>query len=196
MSTYVIDYLSERRSLSLEAFVERHQEPVVAFKVPDQSLEQEEMTVARLDGARGPSMPRVDTDRILGPGPQTSTMSSLRTGDMLKRAAEGMLVVPIRKTGVNLYQDKITIGRATNNDVILPSNSVSKFHAYFRTDDHGGYTLTDSGSKNGTFVDWVRLDARKATPLRDGMEIIFGELSTRYYTPAGFYDFLARFLGG
>ena len=194
MTTFVADYLEARQKMSVEVFADNFPNSVLVFRVPETGMDDDELTVARLSKDSPLRSPEAMDEPMGGFGPQTSTMASLRSGDMLRKAAESMQVVPIRKTGVNLYQDKITVGRAANNDVILASSSVSKFHAYFRNSPDGALTLTDSGSKNGTFVDWVKLEPRRATPLRGGMEIIFGELPTRFYDPAGFHDFLSRFM--
>jgi hypothetical protein len=146
-------------------------------------------------GAGSLKQPLIPRPKPGGGGHDTlTTLASMKSTVLLKRAAESMLVLPVRKTGVNLYQDKITVGRASNNDVILPSPSVSKFHAYFRRGDDGRFVLTDGGSKNGTFINWQPLAARKSAALSDGMELIFGEVSTRYHEAGGFFDFLGRFL--
>ena len=58
----------------------------------------------------------------------------------------------------------VTIGRTENNDVVLRNEDVSRFHAYVQT-AKGGYTLADADSKNGTFIDGVRLSPNKPTPL-------------------------------
>src|SRR5512142_1706837 len=41
------------------------------------------------------------------------------------------LVLPVRKRN-DLFREMISVGRAANNDVVVPDVSVSKFHAYFR----------------------------------------------------------------
>jgi hypothetical protein len=58
------------------------------------------------------------------------------------------------------FPDMVTIGRTANNDVILPDVSVSKFHAYFRLLGRERAQIVDAGSKNGTWLNGVRLPAR------------------------------------
>jgi len=72
-------------------------------------------------------------------------------------------VVPVRKRAEakNPYPH-ITVGRAGNNDVVVPDETVSKFHAYFRKDELGRYLLQDAGSRNGTFVSEQPVPARGA----------------------------------
>lgn len=54
-----------------------------------------------------------------------------------------------------------TIGRTQQNDVYVLHESLSRQHARLVI-DHGGATIEDLGSKNGTFVDGVRVAARRA----------------------------------
>lgn len=67
-----------------------------------------------------------------------------------------------------LDRDATTIGRWEGNDIVLGDQEASRRHAQIRR-DAGRYVLVDLGSKNGTFVNGVRIAG--ATPLRDGDEI-------------------------
>src|SRR5438067_2079842 len=44
--------------------------------------------------------------------------------------------------------DRVTIGRATTNDIVIWHSTVSKLHAFFRREDDGGWLLHDAGSHN------------------------------------------------
>ena len=72
-----------------------------------------------------------------------------------------------------------TVGRAANNDIVLHSSKVSKFHAYF-SQDLDGWTIRDCGSSNGTFLEDEALEPNQATPLKNGQMVSFGR-SLRYY---------------
>jgi hypothetical protein len=65
----------------------------------------------------------------------------------------------------------LRLGRAADNDVVLPDEEVSRYHAVIRWQD-GRPWIEDSGSRNGTFVDEVRLAAPQ--PLRPGQVIRLG----------------------
>lgn len=68
-----------------------------------------------------------------------------------------------------LDQDRMTIGRASDCDIVLPRRQVSRRHARIeRVDD--SYLLRDLGSKNGTFVNGQRVGDEPYS-LRDGDEI-------------------------
>jgi hypothetical protein len=60
---------------------------------------------------------------------------------------------------VVFLQDRVTIGRATDNDIVLDSEWVSGHHAEL---DFVRQTLTDLGSTNGTFLDGHSETAKEA----------------------------------
>ncbi len=76
------------------------------------------------------------------------------------------LVIPLRKVpGRNPFEAMITIGRAANNDIVIPFVCVSKFHAYVRRDPFSrAELLFDAGSSNGTFLDGEQLDPESGRP--------------------------------
>ncbi|MHB0875488.1 MAG: FHA domain-containing protein, partial [Anaerolineae bacterium] len=68
-------------------------------------------------------------------------------------------------------QPESTIGRAEDNVIVLPDEQVSRHHAVVRL--NGGHpVIADLGSRNGTFVNGVRISA--PTPLRPGDVITIG----------------------
>jgi pSer/pThr/pTyr-binding forkhead associated (FHA) protein len=88
----------------------------------------------------------------------TSTVAAVRPG----QHPNAMAVTPIAKRGqTNPYSWMITIGRTRNNDIVLADVSISKLHAWIRRkpDDAGvdRFTVTDAGSRNGTFIDGAPL---------------------------------------
>ncbi len=86
----------------------------------------------------------------------------------------------------------VSIGRLYGNDVVVSDVTVSKFHAFVRD---GQQLLQDAGSHNGTFVNNVRIAARKAgdpVALRSGDAVRFGSVQTNYLDTAGMHAFLQR----
>jgi sigma-B regulation protein RsbU (phosphoserine phosphatase) len=71
---------------------------------------------------------------------------------------------------------RVTIGRATSNDIVLSDQYSSGLHAVIAATDKG-YALIDQGSKNGTFVNGRRVNGE--IDLAKGDEILVG--STRFY---------------
>jgi pSer/pThr/pTyr-binding forkhead associated (FHA) protein len=74
----------------------------------------------------------------------------------------------------------ITVGRARNNDIVVPDALVSKLHAFFRCHD-GQWSLEDAGSVNGTRVGAATIAYKgPAGALRSGDHVTFGEQSFRF----------------
>jgi hypothetical protein len=94
-------------------------------------------------------------------------------------------VCPLRKgmTRESAFQERISVGRARNQDVLLRHYTVSKSHAWFERDEEGAFYVADSGSKNGTTVNGKPIDAYKLIALEAGDRIIFGSVNT-VITPA------------
>ncbi len=70
---------------------------------------------------------------------------------------------------------EMTAGRAVENEIVLSNADVSSYHARFVLTP-GGVELTDSGSRNGTFVNGERLSG--VVLLKAGDEIRFGNTVT------------------
>ncbi len=73
------------------------------------------------------------------------------------------------------------VGRGEPCEVRLPSTGVSRIHARVEADERG-VSLTDAGSKNGTWVNGARREA--PTILRDGDEVVFGTYRTVFRSSA------------
>ncbi|HSN31551.1 MAG TPA: FHA domain-containing protein [Ideonella sp.] len=75
---------------------------------------------------------------------------------------------------------EVTIGRE-GADVVLPSAKISKLHAVFAMG--GGLpSLSDSGSKNGTWLNGARLPAGRAVPVDVGDTIQFASVSATLWS--------------
>jgi ABC-type multidrug transport system ATPase subunit/ABC-type transport system involved in multi-copper enzyme maturation permease subunit len=57
----------------------------------------------------------------------------------------------------------LRIGRATDNEVVVPDLSVSRYHAELRHNTRGGYEIADLGSHNGTYVNGQRITMAPVT---------------------------------
>ena len=71
-----------------------------------------------------------------------------------------------------LHQDVTTIGRTTGNDVLILDGSVSRNHARLIF-HHGQWSIEDSRSSNGTYVNRQRI--KRPTVLRTGDQIQVGD---------------------
>jgi len=64
----------------------------------------------------------------------------------------------------------VTIGRASDNDVVLDDDQVSRRHAVLRR-QNGSYVITDMGSRNGTFVNDKRITAPQPLNIGDTIQV-------------------------
>jgi pSer/pThr/pTyr-binding forkhead associated (FHA) protein len=74
-----------------------------------------------------------------------------------------------------------TVGRQ-DADVLLSHPTVSRSHAKLTVAD-GIFTLEDTGSTNGTFLDGAKVEPGQPVEINDGAEITFGSVALRLSIP-------------
>jgi hypothetical protein len=96
--------------------------------------------------------------------------------------------VPVRKRpeAGKSFSERVSVGRARNNDVVLRHESVSKFHAWFRADEDGAFYVGDAASRNGTWVNGAGLQAPHR--LTAGDEVTFGGVRAVFCPPTVLWD--------
>jgi adenylate cyclase len=75
------------------------------------------------------------------------------------------------------------VGRHEENDVVIPSEIVSRQHAMLQRSEDGTFYLIDMGSRNGSFVNGSRVSVPAA--LHDGDEISLGDTLITFHCDAG-----------
>ncbi len=123
--------------------------------------------------------------------PRSIRAPDMRSSDRPKLHPVGE-VLPVTKREGAPFQERIGVGRARNADICVLLPKVSKYHAFFTRKDDGAYTVTDAGSKNGTFIDGAQLPEKVAVPVADGNEVLFGPYRFTFYSPEGFVNSVAR----
>jgi hypothetical protein len=103
---------------------------------------------------------------------------------------EASLVLPLRKGEGRPFPERISVGRATNCDVVIRDASVSKLHGHFR--DVGADTafFTDGKSSNGTRLDGTLIQPGVATEIRRHTLLCFGRVQLMFMSPGDVYDWL------
>ena len=84
----------------------------------------------------------------------------------------------------------ISIGRTSENDVVVNDYTVSRHHARFRNVEGAGFVIEDLESVNGTAVEGNWIETREATRIRSGDSLRFGRLIFTFMKPSDFYLFL------
>jgi hypothetical protein len=90
-------------------------------------------------------------------------------------------VAPLRKRPIHgkPFADRISIGRARNNDIVLRQADVSKFHAWLECDEDGEFYVADAGGRNPTTLRGQAI-TRQLEPLRSGDVLTFGSVRAVY----------------
>lgn len=86
----------------------------------------------------------------------------------------------------------ISVGRSASNDVVIPFEPITRFHALFSKDPTGRFFILDAGSKNGTFLNDQPVpmkDRGEPLQVKSGALIRLGPLSFTFLTAAAFHEF-------
>ncbi|MDX2015350.1 MAG: FHA domain-containing protein [Myxococcaceae bacterium] len=100
------------------------------------------------------------------------------------------LAVVVEKTKDNAFQRRVTVGRTSNNDIVLDDASVSRFHAWVQQEDGGGWSIVDAGSRNGTQVGGKKLAAKVPSALQSGVKVRIGVIELTFFSADGFVKML------
>jgi FHA domain len=101
-------------------------------------------------------------------------------------------IFPLTKKPGASFPDRITIGRTSNNDLVLVDSSISRLHAYVRRAGTG-WVVADAGSKNGSFLRGEPLGARREQPLPSRAILKLGDVEMTFYTATDLYSALGGF---
>ncbi len=97
----------------------------------------------------------------------------------------------LSKSGSNPWSDRILVGRASNNDVVIRNDRISKVHAYFQVSPRGVWRLFDARSANGTRVDGVVVPpGEEGLEVKSGQMVTFGNVAMQLLGAGELYDAL------
>jgi hypothetical protein len=113
----------------------------------------------------------------------------LAKGDVDPFSTEWRLVRVIKRDG-NPYEDRISIGRAANCDLVLRVPFISKVQAHILCESDGTYSLRAQNTATPTFVNSRSVDPNTASPLKVGDEIAFGPMKFEFVDAARLYKVL------
>ena len=103
--------------------------------------------------------------------------------DTIARLSEGTALLISTRGAVSgsrylLDEDKVTVGRDSRADILLDDSTVPRSHAVFIR-ANGVFTVVDSGSLNGTYVNRQRVERAQ---LKNGDEIMIGKFRLVFFT--------------
>jgi hypothetical protein len=98
-------------------------------------------------------------------------------------------LVPVKKNPDNPFPDRLTIGRATNCDVVIRLPFVSKVHAHLFVQGDK-LTLRDNKAANFTFHNHRKLEPGSSRSIKLGDIISFGALDLELMDATRLYELL------
>lgn len=101
------------------------------------------------------------------------TIAKLRPGTALLISTRGA----VSGSRYLLDEDLVTVGRDSHADILLDDSTVSRAHAVFKR-HNGVFSISDSGSLNGTYVNRERVDE---SVLHNGDEIMIGKFRLVFF---------------
>jgi pSer/pThr/pTyr-binding forkhead associated (FHA) protein len=116
------------------------------------------------------------------------TVDAATLGGKVPPEPTEMELYPLAKKPGASFPDRITIGRTTNNDVVIADPSVSRLHAYVR--EANGWVVADAGSKNGSWLGDALLEPRREAALPPGAMVRFGDVQFTFYRSSDLFELL------
>lgn len=115
--------------------------------------------------------------------------------ETITKSGDGMFdlpgLVPLLRRDKSPFTDRITVGRATNCDVLLILPTVSKLHAQLWLGERGAIAeLSDEASSNGTKVNDLPVKAGERVSVAPGDRMCFGKLVVEWCTTATVVEIL------
>ena len=172
----------EQARLAAEA-ARRRQQETLARQQQDQASKQQEATDQRLKALEEQNIrlqeqirsQQLQDDNRPTPDPKYDMKRTIISGG--GGAPTLMVSAGNFNQSFSLNKPKIFIGRAQENDVMIPTQTVSGQHATI-TIERGSFYLTDLGSTNGTFVNGSRVSK---TILKSGDMIKLGAANLKFH---------------
>lgn len=139
--------------------------------------------VRHRDGADDPAATAAETLTVDQEIEETLPHSKLLADEL------DLEVYPLSKKPGASFPDRITIGRTSNNDIVIADTSVSRLHAYIRRDG-AGWVVADAGSKNGSWLAGTSLEPRRERPLPSRAPLRLGDVDLTFYVAGDLYSAL------
>lgn len=87
----------------------------------------------------------------------------------------------------------LSVGRSETNDLVIDDQSVSRVHAFIHCDARTArWKISDAGSRNGTWVEAVRVGKEETWPLNDGCQVKLGDMRLRFMLAESFPAYFKR----
>jgi pSer/pThr/pTyr-binding forkhead associated (FHA) protein len=130
-----------------------------------------------------------------GPATTEVKVSGLDEPASERTASLSLLAYPVVRTERSVGH-LVTVGRTSNNDVVIPDLSISRFHAFLKPAADGRFQVQDANSTNGTTVNGSSVPAQghgSAVELKSGDNVRLGQVELTFLSAEALREFvLAR----
>lgn len=129
--------------------------------------------------------------------PQGSTSTRVELAGFDDAASEdtaglSLLVYPVVRSGRSVGH-LVAVGRTSNNDIVIPDLSVSRFHAFIKPVGEGRFHIQDAKSTNGSTVNGISVPAQGQGPsveLKSGDNLQLGQVQLTFLDVQALWEFL------
>lgn len=166
-----------RGSLTRDQFVARYDHPFLLRRSPS---------------ATTPQTGQIDESwaKQVSIATRVVDLRTLRPGGTAPDRLRGARVMPLVKVEGNPFPDRISLGRASNCDVVIRDWSVSKLHAHVTVLSPDEADITDVKSSNGTRLNDMWLTPMAPERLGAGHTLMLGSVVMQFLDPGRLYDVL------
>ncbi|HMI88119.1 MAG TPA: FHA domain-containing protein [Polyangiaceae bacterium] len=167
------------RAASEVVFVKEMDGWMLLVRVEDAAGETAQVLQRGALGERTPLTPSISFRTTMRVGNEPPVRPPVPFGPKqleLRLLAGPFVAVPIHKRAGSgkEFIERVSVGRAINNDIVIRDDSVSKVHAWFARGEEGNIYIADAGSRNKTLLNGVALPLQSPEETTGGDAIRFG----------------------
>jgi hypothetical protein len=180
------------RAATEDVFVQEMDGWILLVRVDDAAGETAQVLQRGVLGERTPLIPSIGFRTTMRIGDEQAVRPPVPFGPRqleLRLISGPHVAVPIHKragSGKD-FIERVTVGRATNNDIVIRDDSVSKTHAWFARGEEGNVFIADSGSRNKTMINGLAIPLQSPEEVNSGDAIRFGAVEAILSSAAVFW---------
>jgi hypothetical protein len=129
-------------------------------------------------------------DMLAEPGIRTTVRMERPRVAVAPAQSAQFKIIPVASRGTSPFSDAVSLGRASENDIVIQHVTISKVHAFFSEAEPGVWMISDHGSTNGTWIAGVRLKPNEPRKLGPNETLGFGQCQVAFKAAGPLWRFL------
>jgi FHA domain len=184
------EIVTKARAATEDAFVREMDGWLLLVRVDDPAGETAQVLQRGTLGERTPVLPSIPFRTIMRTrdDPTIRPRANFGARQLTRLLTAPYVVVPIHKragSGKD-FIERVSVGRAINNDIVIRDDSVSKVHAWFARGEEGNIYVADASSRNKTLLNGVPVPSQLPEEAASGDALRFGAVES-ILCPAGIF---------